>query len=58
MAVVGTGGAEKHQVQHMVVQLLGLASRPTADAADALALAVCHANHRRLGALEPRAAAG
>jgi len=42
-AVVGYGRAEKHQVQEMVKLLLGLASRPTPhDAADALAVAICH----------------
>src|SRR5205823_1388220 len=42
-AVVGYGRAEKHQVQHMVRLLLGLAEPPTPhDAADALAVAICH----------------
>lgn len=41
-AVVGTGSAAKHQVQHMVCALLGLAMAPQADAADALAVALCH----------------
>ena len=49
LAVVGTGGAEKTQVAHMVKQLLRLEARLTADAADALAVAICHANsHRRI----------
>jgi crossover junction endodeoxyribonuclease RuvC len=44
LAVVGYGGADKAQVQAMIVRLLGLAAPPApADAADALALAVCHA---------------
>ncbi|TNE83672.1 MAG: crossover junction endodeoxyribonuclease RuvC [Gammaproteobacteria bacterium] len=43
-AVVGTGGAEKSQVQHMVQALLGLSRKPQADAADALAIALCHAH--------------
>ncbi|MAG66412.1 MULTISPECIES: crossover junction endodeoxyribonuclease RuvC [Pseudomonas] len=43
-AVVGTGAADKKQVQHMVTQLLGLAGTPQADAADALAIALCHAH--------------
>lgn len=43
-AVVGTGAANKAQVQHMVQHLLGLPARPQADAADALAIALCHAN--------------
>ena len=42
-AVVGYGRAEKHQVQQMVMKLLDLAEPPEpADAADALALAICH----------------
>lgn len=41
-AVVGTGGAQKDQVQHMVRILLKLSKRPQADAADALACAICH----------------
>ena len=42
-AVAGYGGADKGQVQRMVQRLLGLAEVPKpADAADALALAVCH----------------
>ncbi len=40
-AVVGTGRAQKTQVQHMIQQLLKLPSAPQADAADALAVAVC-----------------
>ena len=43
-AVVGTGGADKLQVQHMVKTLLKLKSTPQEDAADALAIAICHAN--------------
>ncbi len=42
-AVVGTGGADKLQVQHMVKTLLKLPASPQADAADALAIALCHA---------------
>jgi crossover junction endodeoxyribonuclease RuvC len=43
-AVTGNGRADKAQVQHMVARLLGLADPPSpADAADALALAICHA---------------
>ncbi len=42
-AVTGSGRAEKPQVQTMVARLLGLDERPEpADAADALALAICH----------------
>lgn len=43
-AVVGTGAADKFQVQHMVKSLLKLSSSPAEDAADALAIAICHAN--------------
>ena len=45
--VVGNGAAEKGQVQHMVKILLGLESAPKADAADALAIAICHGNFLR-----------
>lgn len=41
-AIVGRGGAEKDQVQHMVCVLLQLTDSPPADAADALAVAICH----------------
>ena len=44
--VVGTGAAEKAQVQRMVGVLLGLQGRLGADAADALAVALCHAHGR------------
>lgn len=44
-AVVGMGRAEKEQVQQMVKVLLGLRERPEPhDAADALAVAICHIN--------------
>lgn len=46
MAVCGSGGAAKAQVQQMVGVLLGLPSPPSSDhAADALAVAICHAGH-------------
>lgn len=41
-AVVGTGKADKKQVQHMIQQLLRLSATPQADAADALGVAMCH----------------
>ena len=41
-AIVGKGAADKTQVQHMVRILLGLAEIPAEDAADALAVALCH----------------
>ncbi len=43
-AVVGYGNADKQQVQQMVRVLLQLSKSPGADAADALAVAMCHAN--------------
>jgi len=46
LGVVGYGQADKQQVQHMIRVLLQLTSSPSSDAADALALAVCHANRR------------
>lgn len=46
-SVVGNGAADKLQVQHMVKQLLRLSATPQEDAADALAIAICHANTRR-----------
>lgn len=45
-AVVGHGRAEKAQIQHMVCMLLKLDKAPPADAADALAVAICHAHLR------------
>jgi crossover junction endodeoxyribonuclease RuvC len=49
-SVVGTGAAQKEQVQHMVMTLLKLPACPQEDAADALAAALCHA-HARQGLL-------
>ena len=46
LSVVGTGGADKEQVQEMVRRLLPGAVIRRADAADALAVAICHAHHR------------
>ena len=46
-AVVGNGGADKLQVQHMVKTLLRLPATPQEDAADALAVALCHANNQQ-----------
>ncbi|MDO6562574.1 crossover junction endodeoxyribonuclease RuvC [Amphritea sp. 1_MG-2023] len=45
-AVVGNGSADKSQVQHMVKSILKLPGLPQADAADALAIALCHAHTR------------
>jgi crossover junction endodeoxyribonuclease RuvC len=50
-AVVGYGRAEKHQVQHMVKLMLGLAAVPSPhDAADALAVAICHVHAHAIAA--------
>tara|TARA_R100001377_G_scaffold8382_1_gene4381 strand:- start:1075 stop:1596 length:522 start_codon:yes stop_codon:yes gene_type:complete len=43
-ALVGNGNADKTQVQHMIKVLLGVTGEVQADAADALAIAICHAN--------------
>ena len=46
IAVCGSGNAAKRQVQKMVGSLLGLPKAPDSDhAADALAVAICHAGH-------------
>ena len=47
-AVVGSGAADKQQIQHMIQRLLGLDSLPQSDEADALAIAICHAHHVRI----------
>jgi len=57
LALVGSGAADKIQVAHMIRALLGLEGRISPDAADALAVAVCHAHSRRLEELALRAAA-
>jgi crossover junction endodeoxyribonuclease RuvC len=49
-ALVGTGAADKTQVAFMVQRILPTAGSPTADAADALAVAITHANVRGLAA--------
>lgn len=46
LAVVGVGSAQKDQVGKMVVRLLGLSEQPQEDAADALAISICHAHQR------------
>jgi crossover junction endodeoxyribonuclease RuvC len=55
-AVVGTGAAEKEQVQLMVKKLLRIAGPLGADAADALAIALCHAYSRKLNSMTRLAA--
>jgi crossover junction endodeoxyribonuclease RuvC len=58
-SVVGTGSASKEQVQKMIKTLLGLSTLPEPqDAADALALAICHANTRRSSLCMNSSAAG
>lgn len=49
-AVSGFGAADKGQVQYMVKMILGISGGLPEDAADALAVAICHANARRPGA--------
>lgn len=44
-AVAGYGNAEKSQIQQMVRAMLCLSANPSQDAADALAVAICYANH-------------
>ena len=53
-AVVGNGHATKEQVQEMVKRLLKLSGYPSADAADALACAICHAHGGALGGISTR----
>ena len=52
--VVGAGHAEKHQIQAMIGFLLPRAKFDSADEADALAIAICHASHRQSRALAAR----
>jgi crossover junction endodeoxyribonuclease RuvC len=54
-AVVGNGAAEKVQVEYMVKVLLGLREILQSDAADALAIAICHSNTRLTQKLYARA---
>lgn len=58
LAVTGNGAADKRQITYMVRSLLALTSDPKPDhAADALAVAICHANNRVARARERAAAA-
>lgn len=53
-SITGSGSADKHQMQAMVKLLLPHSTAASADAADALALAICHAHHRKpLGDISP-----
>ena len=57
--MVGYGAAAKSQVQRMVQKLLGLPESPASDAADALAVAICHGHSSRgVGAVASAARAG
>jgi crossover junction endodeoxyribonuclease RuvC len=56
--VVGAGHADKRQIRAMIGYLLPKASPESADAADALAIAITHAHHRRARALREARAAG
>ncbi len=57
-AVAAYGGASKKEVQQMVRMILGLSTTPTPDdAADALAVAICHARQAQLAQLLARATA-
>lgn len=56
--VVGVGHADKKQVQMMIRVLLPKAETSSADAADALAVAICHAQHRGRRALIAQMRAG
>lgn len=59
LSVCGSGAAGKQQVQHMVGALLGLPRAPASDhAADALAVAVCHASHAGVNGAAAAAMAG
>ena len=51
-AVVGRGKADKIQVQYMVNQILPKAKVTNEHAADALAVAICHANYRNMNLLK------
>lgn len=47
-AVVGTGAADKQQIQQMIQRILGMSELPQSDEADALAIAICHAHHVKI----------
>ena len=55
-SVVGAGHADKKQIQHMISILLPRARFDSEDAADALAIAICHAHHRIAGSIKLAAA--
>ncbi len=47
LAVTGYGAADKTQIQQMITKLLNLPEPPSTDAADALAIAICHGHSRK-----------
>ena len=53
-SVAGNGRAQKDEVQRIVTALCSLSQTPRTDAADALAIAICHAQHRLIRHLEPQ----
>jgi len=57
-SVIGVGHGDKRQIQTMVNMLLPKAQYDSEHAADALAIAICHAHHRGAAALAKRLAAG
>lgn len=57
-AVSGFGAADKEQVQYMVRVILGIRGELSEDAADALAVAICHANARPAAAVRPARSGG
>ncbi|TGU85081.1 crossover junction endodeoxyribonuclease RuvC, partial [Mesorhizobium sp. M00.F.Ca.ET.151.01.1.1] len=57
-AVIGVGHGEKKQIHMMVKVLMPKAVFETDDAADALAIAICHAHHRQSAAYRMAALAG
>jgi len=57
-AVVGSGAASKQQVSRMMETLLELSQTPQSDAADALAVALCHSHSRGIHSASPAVAAG
>lgn len=48
LSIVGRGGAHKDQVKHMVTRLLSLRQELQSDESDALAIAICHAQHQAM----------
>jgi crossover junction endodeoxyribonuclease RuvC len=53
-AVAGNGRAQKDEVQRIISFLCSLKETPRTDAADALAIAICHAQHRRIPQPQPQ----